>query len=126
MLKRTLTAGLATLLLAITSLANADLKEAVEAAMAADIRSEAEVARDANRKPAETLAFFGLEQDMRVLELLPGGGWYTKLLAPVLAENGQLYVSIGTTNVGKLIDAGRTTDEIVAATAAARQEGDGP
>ncbi|MEM8768787.1 MAG: methyltransferase, partial [Pseudomonadota bacterium] len=86
--------------------ASADLKEALEAAMASDIRTEAEVARDGNRKPVETLTFFGLEEDMRVLELLPGGGWYTKLLAPVLAENGQLYVSIGTTNVGRLIDEG--------------------
>ena len=43
---------------------------------------------------------------MRVLELLPGGGWYTKLLGPVLQENGKLYVSIGTTNVQNLIDDG--------------------
>lgn len=110
MLKRTLTAGLATLLAGLLSgtagLASADLKESLEAAMAADSRSEAEVARDANRKPVETLVFFGLEEDMRVLELLPGGGWYTKLLAPVLAENGQLYVSIGTTRVAEMIEAG--------------------
>jgi len=67
--------------------------------MAADIRTEAEVARDRNRKPVETLAFFQLTDDMRVMELLPGGGWYTKLLAPVLRENGELYVAIGTNNV---------------------------
>lgn len=36
---------------------------------------------------------------MRVLELIPGGGWYTKLLAPVLRENGALYVAFGTNNV---------------------------
>jgi len=71
----------------------------IEAAMAADIRTEAEVARDRNRKPVETLAFFRLSDNMRVLELLPGGGWYTKLLAPVLKENGELYIAIGTNNV---------------------------
>lgn len=71
----------------------------IKAAMAADIRTEAEVARDRNRMPVETLAFFGLRDDMRVLELLPGGGWYTKILAPVLRDNGQLYVAIGTNNV---------------------------
>jgi predicted methyltransferase len=71
----------------------------IKEAMAADIRTEAEVARDRNRKPVETLAFFQLSDDMQVLELLPGGGWYTKLLAPVLRENGELYVSIGTNNV---------------------------
>lgn len=96
-------------LAAIGQTAAADVKEKLEAAMAAESRSEAEVARDANRKPVETLAFFGLEEDMRVLELLPGGGWYTKLLAPVLEEKGKLYVSIGTTNVAKLIEAGTLT-----------------
>lgn len=75
------------------------LADKIRAAMAADIRTEAEVARDANRLPVETLQFFGLEDDMRVLELLPGGGWYTKILAPVLEENGELYVAIGTNNV---------------------------
>jgi predicted methyltransferase len=92
---------------ALSAAAAADLKTALEAAMASDSRTEAEVARDANRKPIETLTFFGLEEDMRVLELLPGGGWYTKLLAPVLEENGQLYVSIGTTGVERMLEAGQ-------------------
>ncbi len=71
----------------------------IEAAMAGDVRTERDRARDRNRKPVETLEFFQLSDDMRVLELLPGGGWYTKLLAPVLRENGELYVSIGINNV---------------------------
>lgn len=71
----------------------------IENAMASDIRSEADVARDRNRKPVATLQFFELEDDMRVLELMPGGGWYTKLLAPVLLDNGELYVSIFSNNV---------------------------
>ncbi|MCZ0941856.1 MAG: methyltransferase, partial [Gammaproteobacteria bacterium] len=78
----------------IATTAKADLAEAVAAAQAADIRSEAERARDANRKPAETLAFFRFRQDMRVLELVPGGGWYTKILAPLLYEDGELFVSL--------------------------------
>lgn len=86
--------------LSLGALAQDDGVEAkIEAAMAADIRTEAEVARDRNRKPVETLAFFQLSDDMRVLELLPGGGWYTKLLAPVLRDNGELYIAIGTNNV---------------------------
>lgn len=68
-------------------------------AMAGDVRTEADIARDRNRKPVATLEFFRLTDDMRVLELLPGGGWYTKLLAPVLLENGELYVAMGTNNV---------------------------
>ena len=82
--------------LAVAATAQADLAEAVAAAQAAEIRSEAERARDGNRKPAETLAFFRFRQDMRVLELVPGGGWYTKILAPLLYEDGELFVSIGT------------------------------
>ena len=71
----------------------------VEAALAAESRPEADVVRDRNRRPLETLNFFGLEDDMTVLELIPGGGWYTRVLAPVLADNGKLYVSIGTNRV---------------------------
>ena len=73
-----------------------EIDDKVQAALASDIRTEAETARDDNRKPLETLKFFGLTDDMHVLELVPGGGWYTKVLAPVLAENGRLAVSIGT------------------------------
>lgn len=76
---------------------NIDAK--VAAAMAAEGRPEADIARDRNRMPLETLEFFGLKDDMRVLELIPGGGWYTRILAPVLAENGQLYVALGTRRV---------------------------
>ena len=71
----------------------------VAAALTAEGRPEADIARDRNRLPLETLKFFGLKDDMRVLELLPGGGWYTRVLAPVLAENGKLYVAIGTGRV---------------------------
>lgn len=69
--------------------------ERVRAALASDARSEAERARDANRKPVETLAFFGVREDMDVLELVPGGGWYTKILAPALVEKGSLSAWIG-------------------------------
>jgi predicted methyltransferase len=75
--------------------------EKIMAAMADDIRTEEEVARDRNRKPVETLEFLRLKDDMRVLELLPGGGWYTKLLAPTLRENGELYVAMGVSRVQK-------------------------
>lgn len=73
--------------------------EKIRAAMAGDIRSPEEIARDENRKPVETLEFLRLKDDMRVLELLPGGGWYTKLLAPTLRDRGELYVAIGTAQV---------------------------
>jgi len=71
----------------------------LKAAMQSDIRTEKEVARDRNRKPVDTLEFFGLRDDMKVVELLPGGGWYTKLLAPVMAGTGEFYVAMGTGRV---------------------------
>jgi predicted methyltransferase len=89
---------------------HADVEEKLKSAIASDSRSDAEKARDANRKPLETLKFFGLEEDMRVLELLPGGGWYSKILAPTLAEKGQLLVAIGTQNVAAQIEAGTLSD----------------
>jgi predicted methyltransferase len=93
--------------LGLTTLpAAADISESLKAAMASDLRSDAERARDANRKPLETLKFFGLTEEMRVLELVPGGGWYTKLLAPVLADKGKLYVSLGTQGIEKMLEEG--------------------
>ena len=84
----------------IAGLAQAgDIDAKVEAALSAADRPEADVVRDRNRKPLETLKFLGLEDDMRVLELLPGGGWYTRVLAPVLADDGKLYVALGTGRV---------------------------
>jgi predicted methyltransferase len=87
------------ILLASAGSAAAEIDAKVEAAMAAEGRPAADVARDANRRPLETLKFLGLEDDMRVLELVPGGGWYTRILAPVLAENGTLYVAMATDRV---------------------------
>ena len=69
-----------------------EIDSKVESALAAESRPEADRERDRNRRPLDTLNFFGLKDNMRVLELLPGGGWYTRVLAPVLAENGKLYV----------------------------------
>jgi predicted methyltransferase len=93
--------ALSLILVTSLSFAAGEIDDKVKAAMSAEARPEADVARDRNRRPVETLNFFGLEDDMRVLELLPGGGWYTRILAPVLAENGKLYVAIGTSNVAK-------------------------
>ena len=90
------------ILLLLAGLAHAgEIDAKVEAALAAESRPEADAERDRNRKPLATLKFFGLEDDMTVLELIPGGGWYTRVLAPVLAENGKLYVALGTNYVSE-------------------------
>ena len=93
----------AILLLAGSMALAGPIDDKVDAAMKAEGRPAADVARDRNRRPLQTLKFFGLEDDMRVLELLPGGGWYTRILAPVLAENGTLYVALGTGRVAENI-----------------------
>ncbi len=72
------------------------LGEKIEAAMKSDIRTAEEKERDVERRPRQTLEFLGLRDDMRVVELVPSGGWYTKILAQVLAEKGELYAAIGT------------------------------
>lgn len=89
--------------LGVSALSYADsfdaTKAKIEAAMQADIRSDREVERDDNRAPIETLEFFGLREDMKIVELIPGGGWYTKLLAPTVKEKGQYYAALGTTRI---------------------------
>ena len=61
---------------------------ALAAAAAAPTRTPANLARDRYRHPVETLAFFGVEPDDTVVEIWPGGGWYTEILAPYLASGG--------------------------------------
>jgi predicted methyltransferase len=66
---------------------------ALDAALAGPQRSDRNMARDQYRHPKETLAFFGLRNDMTVVEIWPGGGWYTEILAPVLKGKGKLYAA---------------------------------
>jgi predicted methyltransferase len=76
-----------------------EVEDKLKSAISSDIRTDKEKDRDRNRRPISTLKFFGFKDDMKVVELLPGGGWYTKLLAPVLKENGELYVAYGVSRV---------------------------
>ena len=69
----------------------------LQSAIDSDIRSDEDKARDASRKPAETLEFFGVTSSSKVLELIPGGGWYTKILGNYLKDTGELSVAIGAT-----------------------------
>jgi len=96
---------LSALLIVSAGLAFADDFDAVEAklkaALDADIRTDKEKDRDRNRRPIDTLKFFGLRDDMKVVELIPGGGWYTKLLAPVVQDNGEYYAAFGTGRISK-------------------------
>lgn len=68
-------------------------RKAVEAALSGDHRSAEDKARDVYRKPMDVLDFLGFRSDMTVVEIWPGTGWYTKVLAPALRERGQLYAA---------------------------------
>jgi predicted methyltransferase len=70
----------------------------LRAAIAGTQRSDRERARDVYRHPAETLELFGVREDMNVVELWPGGGWYSAILAPFLRERGRLVVAAGDPN----------------------------
>ncbi len=70
-----------------------DLTQKIEAATYGSHRSAENRARDQYRHPIGTLSFFGLADDMTVLEIWPGSGWYTEILAPLLRDNGRLIVA---------------------------------
>jgi predicted methyltransferase len=103
MTKTTMFALPVLLLLPLVGMAETRWQVKLDDALASPIRTEAERVRDDNRRPAETLAFMGFSDDLRVLELFPGTGWYTKLLAPVLAERGKLYLALSTNRIQDVI-----------------------
>jgi predicted methyltransferase len=72
--------------------------ERLEVAINGPQRTEAFRARDVYRHPEETLVFFGIKPDQTVVEIAPGGGWYTEILAPYLRENGKLYEALYESN----------------------------
>ena len=65
----------------------------LEAVLQSSARAPENRDRDKYRHPLETLEFFGLGSNMTVVELWPGSGWYTEILALFLAEKGQLIVT---------------------------------
>lgn len=86
--------ALALALLCATRVAVANPDPALAAAIADPARTPAFVARDASRHPLEELMFFGLRPDMTVVELWPGGGYWTEILAPYLKAHGHYGVAL--------------------------------
>ena len=83
------------LVVGLASPASAELSaasaEKLKQVIAAEHRSDAHKARDQYRRPFETLSWFGVEQDMTVVEIFPGGGWYAEIIAPYVKDKGQYY-----------------------------------
>ena len=72
----------------------------IAAAVASPARTPANVQRDRYRHPAETLSFFGVKPNQTVVEFIPGGGWYTEILAPMVKGRGR-YVALVPTTQGE-------------------------
>ena len=77
------------LILAATTAAHA-APSAIDAAIADTTRPAADRARDAERKPAEMLAFAGVKPGMVVVDMLPGGGYFTRLFSDVVGPSGKV------------------------------------
>src|ERR1700716_181470 len=71
-----------------------DTGQLIDEAMVGAHRSDANKARDRYRHPKETLLYFGLRPDITVVEIAPGRGWYTEILAPVLHDRGQYFAAL--------------------------------
>jgi predicted methyltransferase len=67
---------------------------ALVAAVGSSARSPTAVARDSARHPVEELTFFGVAPTMTVVELWPGGGYWTDILGPYLAQGGHYYIAL--------------------------------
>lgn len=88
---------LSALLVAIPSYASGN---AIQSAVEHPSRSDVNKTRDRFRNPLETLTFFEVTPTSHVVEISPGGGWYTEILAPLLKEHGQLYAAHFPANSG--------------------------
>ncbi|HRO04157.1 MAG TPA: methyltransferase, partial [Terricaulis sp.] len=67
--------------------------DALTAAINGAWRSDADRARDTYRNPGEALAFFGLAPNQTIVEIGPGGGWWTHILAPYAAQTNGRYIA---------------------------------
>lgn len=94
--------GLAAIAVLLAACANTPTIDPIAVATEAKLTSLANsssrpaksVARNQYRNPVETLMFFGLRDDMSVVEISPGSGaWYTEILGPMMRDNGTLYAA---------------------------------
>jgi predicted methyltransferase len=86
-------------LLALAPASAETLSSKLKPILADSHRSEANRARDVYRHPAKTLEFFGVQQGKTVIEITPGAGWYTEVLAPLMQSKGE-YIAALVSNTG--------------------------
>lgn len=113
-MRQTLTVlGLLTTAVAVASVAAGEprtQRHALLDAVSATTRTPANVARDKYRHPVETLSFFGVKPGDTVVEIWPGGGWYTEILAPLTAGKGTLWAAAPWPNGTKGVQALQAKD----------------
>lgn len=92
-MKSKLLAGVALSFALCAGLAQAAPSAAIQAAVADKGRPEADTKRDADRKPAEMLDFAGVKPGQTVVDLIPGGGYFTRIFSKAVGPNGVVYAA---------------------------------
>jgi predicted methyltransferase len=87
-------AGCALLVACATDSSRQVTAQSLTSILAGDQRAEENRARDRYRHPKETLLFFGIRPQMKVLEVWPEPGWYTEVIAPLLRDSGVYYAGV--------------------------------
>src|ERR1041384_6742153 len=109
MIKRTVLLLSGAVLLASSALAAPPTAQ-MKAAVADSNRPSADSQRDENRKPAEMLAFAGIGPGRVVVDLLPGGGYFTRIFAKAVEPNGRVYAYFGTQYDARIKSQGKDPD----------------
>lgn len=92
-MRQALSAAIVMLFMLVSGPARPAADAALQAAVSNPSRTPEYVARDRYRHPLETLQFFDVRPDMTVVEIWPGAGWYTEILAPYLRDRGRYYAA---------------------------------
>ena len=92
-----------TMMLLLATLACTANAATLDEILAGPQRDPANAARDVYRHPKETLEFFGIKPDSNVVEIWPGGGWYTEILVPYLRQGGGTYYAAALGNAQQAV-----------------------
>lgn len=83
------------LLITFTSVCQANDQSELTQIINSEHRAESNQVRDQYRHPQQTLEFFGITSDMTIIEVWPGKGWYTEILAPYIKQGGGQFIAAG-------------------------------
>lgn len=86
----------------------------IEKALSDTARPAADTGRDANRHPGELIAFAGIKPGMKVVDVSPGGGYYTRIFAKTVGDKGQVYAYISNGGDARLKSQGKDPDNQMA------------